>query len=123
MRVMVLSNLYPPVVRGGYEAECHDIAEHLRERHDVVVLTSDHLADSAPAQPHVLRRLPFADDTRAEVLRAPFKAVRGVKLMRAALAEVKPDVVYVWNAAGLPLAALHVVNTSGIPVAYRICEH
>jgi len=39
LRILVVSNLFPPVVRGGYEMICADAVEHLRERHEVTVLT------------------------------------------------------------------------------------
>jgi glycogen(starch) synthase len=123
MRILVVSNLYPPDVRGGYEVECRDNVDHLRARHDVVVLASDHERARWPQQDGVLRRMPFAEDTRASILRAPLAALRGVKVMREVLAQERPDLVYVWNAAGLPMAALHVLHASGVPVAYRVCEH
>jgi glycosyltransferase involved in cell wall biosynthesis len=123
MRILVVSNLYPPDVRGGYEVECRDNVEHLRGRHEVTVLASDHERARWPEQDGVLRRMPFAEDTRASILRAPLAALRGVKVMREVLAEQRPDLVYVWNAAGLPMAALHVLHRSGAPVAYRVCEH
>jgi glycosyltransferase involved in cell wall biosynthesis len=123
MRILVVNNLYPPDVRGGYEVECRDYVEHLRERHDVVVLASDHERARWPEQEGVLRRMPFAEDSRASVLRAPLDALRATKIVREVLAQERPDLVYVWNWAGLPMAALHVVHRSGVPVAYRVCEH
>jgi glycosyltransferase involved in cell wall biosynthesis len=123
MRILVVSNLYPPDIRGGYEVECRDNVEHLRERHDVVVLASDHERARWPVQEGVLRRMPFAEDSRASVLRAPLDALRATKIVREVLAQERPELVYVWNWAGLPMAALHVVHHSGVPVAYRVCEH
>ena len=42
MRVLFLSNYYPPFEVGGYEQLCRDVAERLAERgHTVAVLTSD----------------------------------------------------------------------------------
>ena len=41
MRVLVISNLFPPDVIGGYELLCQDLADGLHERgHEVRVLTS-----------------------------------------------------------------------------------
>src|SRR5436305_1865864 len=92
VRILVVSNLYPPVVRGGYEMECHDVVEHLRRRHEVTVLTSVHRRRQAATAPGVLRLLPFADSTRrTSVFLAPIAALRGVRKMRAVLAQCRPD--------------------------------
>lgn len=41
MRILVLSNLYPPDFLGGYELGCRQAAEALAAAgHDVLVLTS-----------------------------------------------------------------------------------
>lgn len=123
MRLLVVTNLFPPIVRGGYEVECRDVVEHLRADHHVVVLASAHRRRRVPPEPGVLRLLPFSDDSRAGVLAAPLHAVRGVRVLRRVLAAERPDLVYVWNGAGLPHAALHLLHRTGTPVAYRVCEH
>ena len=41
MRVLFVSNLYPPNVVGGYEELCHEVASRFAARgHEVAVLTS-----------------------------------------------------------------------------------
>ena len=41
MRILFLTNFFPPVSRGGYEAWCKEVADGLRGRgHEIVVLTS-----------------------------------------------------------------------------------
>lgn len=46
MRLLFLSNLYPPHGQGGYEEWCQEVATHLRDRgHEVIVLTSRHASD------------------------------------------------------------------------------
>ncbi|NCC66085.1 MAG: glycosyltransferase, partial [Spirochaetia bacterium] len=43
MRILIISNLYPPHVLGGYEILCHQVVSYLLDRgHQVHVLTSDH---------------------------------------------------------------------------------
>lgn len=43
MRLLFLSNLYPPHGQGGYEEWCQEVATQLRARgHEIVVLTSRH---------------------------------------------------------------------------------
>ena len=57
MRILFLSNFYPPASRGGYEQWCQEVADGLRSKgHAVEVLTSDHgksgLQTSDPAWVH-----------------------------------------------------------------------
>jgi glycosyltransferase involved in cell wall biosynthesis len=121
-RILVVSNLFPPAVRGGYEVECATVVEHLQSRHRVLVLTSTQGKGEA-ADSHVLRRLPFVGPSHARSLLAPVDALRAARTARRVLASFAPDLVYVWNGSAIPQAALRVLETSGVAVAYRICEH
>ena len=127
MRILVVNNLYPPVVRGGYEVECAGVVDRLRaEGHDVLVLTSDErtaAGEVPPAEPGVRRELPFLEYRRADSLRAASHARRGAATMRATLGAFDPQLVYVWNGAQIPHSALRVAALSGRPLAYRVCEH
>lgn len=122
-RILVLGNLYPPIAHGGYEVECQGVVEHLRERYEVLVLTSDKDREEAPTEPGVRRQLPFLPRRRATDALSPLYAMRGARVARRALADFRPDLVYIWNGAQLPQAAIRVLETSGAPVAYRVCEH
>jgi glycogen(starch) synthase len=127
MRILVLSDLYPPGTRGGYEVECHDVVEHLRAvGHDVRVLTSVYRRELAGTpDPTVLRRLPWTGEgTRRETLTSAWDAARAVSVTRAVLREVRPDAIYVWNAGGVPATALRVLQLEGgAPLLVRVCEY
>jgi glycosyltransferase involved in cell wall biosynthesis len=55
-------------------------------------------------------------------MRAPLASLRAVGTARRAL-EWKPDLIYSWNGASIPQAALRVFADSGVPLAFRVCEH
>ncbi len=122
MRILVVSMLYPPVAFGGYEVECSGVVERLGERGEVLVLTSDKDRDQAGEEPGVRRELPLLSADRLGALRAPLASVRAVAAARRALAW-EPELIYVWNAAYVPQAALRALADSGVPLAFRICEH
>jgi glycosyltransferase involved in cell wall biosynthesis len=105
MRILVLSNLYPPNVVGGYERLCHEVSSELVARgHEVTVLTSTFGAERAeyPGQ-RVIRELelltgsdiytPFSggEDERAAI------NARNLAALRRVLDEVRPDIVFAWN--------------------------
>jgi glycosyltransferase involved in cell wall biosynthesis len=122
VRILVTSNLYPPIAFGGYEVECSGVVERLRERHEVLVLTSDRDRASAGEQPDVRRELPWLTLDEKGSLRAPIASLQAVRAARRALAW-EPDLVYAWNGAGIPQAALRVIADAGAPIAFRVCEH
>jgi glycosyltransferase involved in cell wall biosynthesis len=122
VRILVVSALYPPVAFGGYELECAVVVERLRERHDVLILASDRERARAGEQPGVVRELAYMTPDARGALRAPVASLRAAESARRVLSWA-PDLIYVWNGAAIPHAALRVLADSGTPVAFRVCEH
>jgi glycosyltransferase involved in cell wall biosynthesis len=123
MRILVLSDLYPPVAFGGYELDCQSFVDGLREHHDILVLTSDLRRDEAPPEDHVRRELPWAGRGRVkETALAAATAVSAARVVRRTVAEFQPDLVYVSNCVSLPQAAPAVAMNLGLPMAYRLSE-
>jgi len=105
MRILILSNLYPPNVVGGYERLCHQVASDLvRRGHEVVVLTSRYGGKTAeyPGQkilrelelltgPDIYTPFPGTAEDRAAIGRASLATLERV------LGEVRPDVIFAWN--------------------------
>ncbi len=122
MRILVVSTFYPPVALGGYEVECAGVVERLRERHEVLVLTSDANRAGVDEDPGVRRELALLSPDVKGALRAPGAALRAVGAARRAI-EWGPDLVYAWNGSSIPQASLRVLADSGVPLAFRVCEH
>jgi glycosyltransferase involved in cell wall biosynthesis len=123
MRILVITSHYPPAVTGGYERECAAAVGHLRREHEVVVLTSRHSRRLSPAEPNLRRALPILPGGWRGSLIAPAVARRTAKLVEGTIEEVDPDLIYFWNGAQLPLAGMVAASRSGVPLAYRVCEH
>jgi glycosyltransferase involved in cell wall biosynthesis len=123
LRILVLSNLYPPAVIGGYEIECDTVVTHLRERQEVLVLTSRRGRREAAGERGVVRTLPFLPHRRVMKLLAPLHALRAARATRRALREFRPDVIYVWNGSMIPQVAIRIAQGAGVPVLFRVCEH
>lgn len=122
MRVLVVSDLFPPVSFGGYEMECATVVEHLRTHHEVMVLTSDRDASETEPEPGIARRLPYSGAGLRLTVAAPWHALRGVQTMRQILAVFRPDLVMIWNATAVPTASIRVAVDHGVPVVLRLCE-
>lgn len=114
MKVLVISNLYPPDFLGGYELGCRQVVGALAARgHDVLVLAGTPRTP-VPPQPGVLRRLRLTDvydpyimsQSRMVTHAARYVEAHGVSAanvhaLTEALREFDPDVVYFWNLVGL----------------------
>ena len=129
MRILVISNFYPPHIIGGYEIGCRDIVEALKSRgHEVRVLTSTFGVNHPEHSGHVYRWLKTdlalkIDGARADLL----KIIRKESINQRAFARVcrdfLPDVVYVWNATHISISLAVRAQQMGLPVCYFISDH
>lgn len=111
MRILCLSNFYPPASRGGYELWCQEVTEGLRGLgHEVMVLTSTHGQDAIRGhEPAWVRRdlhleMEFASLRNSVSFFASRRAREDENLacLRLSVARFSPDVVLVWGMWNLP---------------------
>jgi glycosyltransferase involved in cell wall biosynthesis len=114
MKVMVVSNLYPPDFIGGYELCCRQVVDGLLDSgHDVRVFTCAPRMP-CPDQAHVHRLFKLCNCYDASFLlrstvmtrslwraEANLVSAFNVHVLAGALARFQPDVVYLWNLVGL----------------------
>lgn len=129
MKVLVLTNLYPPHQIGGYEIRCRDIMERLAARgHEVRILTSDHFIPGREPldPPHVARDLRihgFYDHPWLSIPRLFLLEAHNHRVLQREIDSFQPDVVHVWNMGGISKSLLHRLEASPIPVVYDISDH
>ena len=128
MRILAVSNLYPPDVLGGYEIRCRRTVEWLRARdHSVAVLTSVPRVP-AGAEPGVARRLQLAGWVSHQPWRGPWDDVpaavvnaANIRLLLEMIEAVEPEVVQLWNLLGLGGAAIvAAVHQLGLPWVWML---
>ena len=128
MRILIVSNCYPPHFVGGYELGCFDVAESLKARgHDVTVLTSSYGLASPTTHGAVYRLLqmtdsiaarPGSDGYRRQLLRLE---VQNQLAFDRAWRHARPDVVYIWNLGKLPISLAMRAEASG-KVCYYVSD-
>ncbi|HVY08678.1 MAG TPA: glycosyltransferase family 4 protein [Mycobacteriales bacterium] len=124
MRVLVLTNLYPPHALGGYELSCQDTVERWREAgHDVTVLTTTttfHDPASDPPEPHVRRRLEWYWTDHHLQRPEPRHRLRierhNQRRLLETMKDVAPDVVSVWAMGGMSVGLLSSCIERAFPV-------
>ena len=128
MKILTLTNLYPPHYLGGYELICYMVTNELRARgHQVRILTSDHVVPGRSAlEQHVERKLrihgfyghPWLNIARLQKL----ERFNNRTLLHV-IAREKPDLVYVWNMGGLSQSMVLTLQRIGVPSVFYLSDH
>ena len=129
MRILVITNLYPPHEIGGYELRCRDVCERLKASgHEVHILTSDHKVAGRTeiAEPNVSRKLringmygnPWLPIQRLYALEK-----HNHQPLAREIDAVRPDIIHIWNMGGISKSLLPRVEQGRIPVVYDVSDH
>jgi glycogen(starch) synthase len=134
LRLLVLTNNYPPHALGGYELICAQHVAWLRERgHEVTVLTSTFGLNGPPpagelgaAGEPIIRALDFHWANFAHRRPRGLALVRGERRQRLVveglLDRARPQVVVAWGMACVSKSVLAVVHARGVPVVTMVEE-
>lgn len=117
MRILTVSNLYPPERFGGWELQCKQMVDELRRRgHEVRVLTSTpRVFEHEAGDDGVVRLLRLEEswdpaligtDTPLRRSRRALVDPHNVDILHQQVEAFAPDVVYVWNLLGLGALAM-----------------
>lgn len=137
MRILCVSNLFPPHVVGGYELGCLMNAEAARRAgHEVQVATSVHfgMLDKKPFRHGLEVRQIFAPvydyefGARSYQRPADYASAGGVHVGNAAalaatLEAWRPDVIWMFNPLGIgPVGILETAAASGVPTVVHLMD-
>lgn len=142
MKILVISNLYPPFFLGGYELGCKNIVIGLRDKgHEVLVLTSpshvrdndQNLACNSIQENHIARRLqlksfqPEINTSEPVRLVTEFEALvsnyQNTCTVLDTIKEFSPDCIYLFNLVGIGgLAIIDAINNLNIPWALHLMD-
>jgi glycogen synthase len=131
VRVLVVTNMYPPHHLGGYELSCQDVLRRWSRRgHHVSVLTTDfRVPDAGPGNDDgipVCRELEWYWRDHAFLRpRLPTRFAierRNQRRLKAALQRERPDVVSVWHLGGMSTSLLTTLVRRKTPVVHVICD-
>lgn len=125
MKILMISNLYPPKVQGGYEILCQQVSSRLAKLgHEVSVLCSTMNLEEAQTSTdiQVLPQLMLVEEFPKPVTANRFAQLRvfnhNHKVCTQAIHSVKPDVILVWSQLRLTISATKACEESGIPTLW-----
>ncbi len=127
MRILVISNLFPPRALGGYEILCGQVCAELAARgHQVVVLSSDGgpVLPGEPPVPDVRRVLrltvPFGQPASLDRMRDLAVSILNARAARDAIRDARPDVAFVFSQLRLTLGAARAARDAGVPTLFTV---
>jgi glycogen(starch) synthase len=128
VKILVITNLYPPHHAGTFDLRCEAVVNHLKLRgHTVRVLTSTHGMLAAQQGGEVERRLAL-NGLHDHELVTDFKPLKELEAqnhaaLRETLAAFAPDVVQVFSLFGLSKSLLFALRQSGVPTVYDVADN
>jgi glycogen(starch) synthase len=128
LRIAVVSNYYPPHYIGGYELGCRDVVESLKARgHEVRVLTSTYKVNRPQDDGEIYRWLVSLPPWETIPSGGFFRLLRREIVNRRAFDRLckvfSPDLIYVWNPAGISLGFVFASPSTSVPVCYFVSDH
>ncbi len=135
VRILLLSNLYPPYVEGGAEILAGDVAAGLeRLGHEVIVLTSSYGLSRPERDGQIWRTLQpappvYFDRQRSfwSQLNQPINYYRrfhnaaNARKLREVVAATSPDILYIWEITGIGVnSLLKVLPELKIPIVFHL---
>ena len=128
MKILVLSNLYPPHHAGTFEVRCQTIADGLRLRgHQIHVLTSKHGMTAEQRGGEVERRL-VLNGVYEHPLVTRLRDLRTLEehnneALRETIAAFQPDVIHVFSLNGLSKSLIFTLRNSRLPTVYDVADY
>jgi glycogen(starch) synthase len=128
MKILVISNLYPPHYIGGYELGCQQVVEALRQQgHTVKVLTSTYGLEKPAVNGETYRWLAAEPFWLGQIpVNTPLDVIQRERVNQGAFnrlcREFKPEAVYIWNAAFISISLAFIALRRKIPVLYYISD-
>jgi glycogen(starch) synthase len=128
VKILVITNLYPPHHAGTFDLRCEAAVNNLKLRgHTVRVLTSTHGMLASQQGGEVERRLAL-NGLHDHALVTDFKPLKELEAqnhaaVRESLAEFTPDVVHVFSLFGLSKSLIFALRQSGVPTVYDVADN
>ncbi len=131
MRVLILSNFYPPSRSWGYTQLCEEVSERLQERgHTVAVLTSNYGRKAISGTEENVYRLlhlesdPFFYSPFSFFVRRPFYQRHNKTALLEVVENFQPDLIFIWGMWNMSRRLPAVAEALGSPkVVYYLADH
>lgn len=123
MKILIISNYFPPHFKGGYELSCQEVTDYLYAKgEDVLVLCGNYGKDSVVSRKNyrVIRKLNYIDYLSNDYWNKSHVEKENYALTNRFIDEFQPDFVYFWNQQYISLAPYWAVKKHKLPHLFDI---
>jgi len=128
VKILALTNLYPPHLAGAFDHRCQKVADALRMRgHTVYILTSNYGLRTEQRDEQAQRRL-LLNGAFGQPLVTSYPQLKSLELhnnrvLMEALEEFAPEVVHVFSLQGVSKSLLFTLRHAKVPVVFDVHDH
>jgi len=132
MRILFLSNLYPPNVVGGYERLCFEVVSGFVDiGHQVMILTSDYGGKAMDYPGQIVERSLKLFATEGDLYQ-PFNGTaeqksvmnaRNSYTLNRVMEQFDPQVLFVWNLFFYDPSVIEFIKQTGRPIVYLLTDN
>ncbi|HXR08286.1 MAG TPA: glycosyltransferase family 4 protein [Candidatus Acidoferrum sp.] len=128
MKILALTNLFPPHHAGPLDTHCQSVVQDLRTRgHTILVLTSTHGLHGEQRDEEVHRCLRLNGAYGAPKLTAYLQLraqeIHNTRMLLEAITAFQPEIVHVFSLHGLSKSLIFTLCHARVPVAYAVADH
>jgi glycosyltransferase involved in cell wall biosynthesis len=128
LKILALTNLYPPHHAGTFDTHCQSVVEALRLRgHTVLVVTSTTglIAEQRDGEIHrtLLLNGVYGAPKVTAIQRLRAQEIHNNRMLLDALAAFEPDIVHVFSLHGLSKSLIFTLRHARVPAAYAVFDH
>ena len=128
MKILAITNLYPPHHAGTFDQHCQAVIEALRLRgHTVFILTSSHGLRSAQQDEEIYRCLllngVYGHPAVTAYLELKSLELHNHQVLQEAIEHFAPELVQVFSLHGLSKSLLFTLHNSRLPVVYDVFDY
>ena len=119
MKILVITENYPPAQVGGYEIRSKEVNDGLLKfGHDIYVLTSGYpeISCNHLRYENIIFRLLHKRKKSKNIFPQIFNDIKDLKLLKKILVEKNPDIIYIWSIQNLSNAIFPYLSTLNIPI-------
>lgn len=120
MKILTVSNYYPPHFIGGYEIACKETMDFLQEQgHEVIIITSEYNKND-DTEDNILRDMRLIDYSKTSRVQKQLDEYKNYKTVLNAIKKIKPDLVYFWSLRGIGLHVIKAAQKQNIAKVFEI---
>ncbi|HYE31637.1 MAG TPA: glycosyltransferase family 4 protein [Methylomirabilota bacterium] len=127
MRILVITNVFPPHHGGTFDFRCQAVTDALKLRgHEVKILTSNLGLNTEQRDAEIERRLhlngAFGEPSVTGYNDVKKIEVHNTNVLRESVDAFQPDLLYIWSLSGLSKSLIFSARNTRIPTVYDVAD-